>query len=96
MGIGIPWNSKYRAYLKIFFGLIVAILSFFFAFSPLKRLRVALSFLYVEKQGVLLIFNLFSSRGLEKGLEARFENYETPLFKLPLSSFSSLLPFKPP
>ena len=31
---------------------------------------VALSFL----QGVLLIFNLFSSRGLEKGLEARFEN----------------------
>ena len=35
-------------------------LSFFlFAFSPLKRLRVAFSFLCVEKQSVLLIFILF-------------------------------------
>ena len=40
------------------FRLTVAILSFFLlAFSPLKRLRVA----FAEKQGVLLVFNLFSS-----------------------------------
>ena len=36
-------------------------LFFLFAFSPLKRLRVAFSSLCVEKQDVLLIFNLFSS-----------------------------------
>ena len=57
----VRWRSfyKYRAHIKNF--LVLFDCHFFIRFQALKRLRVAFSSLCVEKQGVLLIFNLFSS-----------------------------------